>query len=200
MSNKKVAGKQRVPVKKKALVLTAGVATVVAVAAGSTAAAAHYSDSRKQDAVEQQVVATVREQVELSNEAAFAEAKASKATSGADHESFVPIEGLRDLHAKNQEVAQAMAESPRRSLTVDEIGVSVSEIRSAGEGKVVADLEITRHIAGEDAEWVDLIPHEIIYDGQGSIISVVAHDDDFFYSLMGGNAGDFAFQDTGQDS
>lgn len=180
MSNKKVAGMQRVPVKKKALVLTAGVATVVAVAAGSTAAAAHYSDSRKRDAVEQQVVATVREQVELSNEAAFAEAQASKATSRADHESFVPIEGLRDLHAKNQEVAQAMAENPKRSLTVDEVGVSVSEIRSVGEGKVVADLEITRHIAGEDAEWVDLISHEITYDHNGQVTSVTVQDEDFY--------------------
>ena len=180
MSNKKAAEMQRVPVRKKAPVLIAGVVTVVAVAAGSTAAMAHYSDSRKRDAVEQQVVATVREQVELSNEAAFAEAKASKATSEADHKSFVPIEGIRDLHANNQEVAQAMAESPRRSLTVDGVGVSVVEIRSVGEGKVVADLEIIRHIAGEDAEWVDLIPHEITYDHNAQVTSVTVQDEEFY--------------------
>ena len=73
-----------------------------------------------------------------------------------------------------------MAESPRRSLTVDGVGVSVVEIRSVGEGKVVADLEIIRHIAGEDAEWVDLIPHEITYDHNGQVTSVTVQDEEFY--------------------
>lgn len=184
VSSKNHGGAQRVPLKKKVVAFSVGIVTVVANMAGSTTAMADYSGSSGAEAIEQQVVEKVREEVELINEAAFSLQLTVPGPLSRDRpRTFVPMASMKNEYVKAQEIAESMALTPHRGLTVDEVSVSVTDTQKTGTGKVIADLQITRKLAGEDDEWVDLIPHEIIYDDQGNIISVVAHDDDFFDSV-----------------
>lgn len=180
MSGNDQTSVQRNSLKRKILAFAVGIATVTAGMQGAASAMASTPDGPKREKVEQQVVEKVREQVELGNEAAFSLQGIERPASKGRPRTFVPMKAMHGEYAKTQEIARAMALTPHRRLTVNEVAVTVAETRSLGEGKIVAELEITRHLAGEDDEWVDLIPHEITYDRDGEVIAVIAQDEEFY--------------------
>ena len=73
-------------------------------------------------------------------------------------------------------------ESPEQAISVDavtveEVGVSETTMVDDSTIATVIDVEITRHIEGENIDWVEVVPHEVHVDvHSGAVTSVVVHD------------------------
>jgi hypothetical protein len=76
--------------------------------------------------------------------------------------------------------ATALTADPAAEIIIDEVAVEqVSEIVvnqvDAETVSAVVDVEITRHVAGDDIDWVEVIPHEIVIT-DGQVLEVIPHD------------------------
>lgn len=76
--------------------------------------------------------------------------------------------------------ALAIGEDPRTAIRVSKVSVEqVSEVAVARvDSKTISatvDLKISRHIAEDDVDWVETIPHEILIE-DGAVVELVPHN------------------------
>lgn len=83
------------------------------------------------------------------------------------------VELAQDIDAE----ATAVAELTIDEVTVESVGDVVPVETSGSQVTVVSDVRITRHIAEDDVDWIEVIPHEVTVDtATGELTDVVAHD------------------------
>lgn len=86
-------------------------------------------------------------------------------------------ESVTELAVAIDEEAAAVSELTIDEVTVERVGDVVPVAVDGSEVTVVGDVRITRHIAEDDVEWIEIIPHEVTVDtATGELTEVVAHD------------------------
>lgn len=92
-------------------------------------------------------------------------------------------DGVESLQAYGESIAAdavALDADPAEALTIDEVAVEqVGEVEvaqvDANTVSAIVDVEITRHIAEDDIDWVEVIPHELLIE-EGQVTQVIPHD------------------------
>lgn len=96
-------------------------------------------------------------------------------------EGMLALEGL----VADIEEESALVTDAESALTIDRVNVeAVGQIElvvaDAETLSATVDIEITRHIAGDDVDWIEIVPHVFVLDAEtAEIQGLVAQDLDF---------------------
>lgn len=96
---------------------------------------------------------------------------------------------ILDLSETVHEEASAVANDPNSDVVIDEVEVEqIGDTRITGAAvdgvsdavSAVVDVQITRHIEGDDVDWIEIIPHEVTVNTEsGEIEAVIPHDTEY---------------------